>query len=127
MQTKPDYLDQLICRASAVAGSDYKLAQQLGVTRQNVSNWRHGKQKCPAGDVALMADIAGLDAEAWTARAVIASYGDTSKGKKIAGALKKAFAATGAASVLSGLAAMLIAFSVSFTPRPAEAATSYDV
>jgi DNA-binding transcriptional regulator YdaS (Cro superfamily) len=103
MQSKPDYLDQLIDRASEKAGSDYRLAQMLEVGRSTVSQWRHGKKTCPAGDVALMADIAGLVAEDWTNRAVIAAYAGTSKGEKIARALGKALVATGAVIVTSGV------------------------
>jgi hypothetical protein len=104
MQAKPDYLDQLIDKASEAAGSDYKLAAELGVTRFTVSNWRAGRKTCPAGDVALMAQIAGLDAVAWNARATAAAYQGTPKGEKLAVALGKALLVTGAA-VGSGTAA----------------------
>jgi hypothetical protein len=110
MTNKPDYLDQLIDKASKAAGNDNKLAQMLDVNRQAVSNWRHGKKTCPVGDVALMADIAGLAAEDWTNRAVIAAYAGTSKGEKIARALGKALVATGAVIVKSGANAGQIGF-----------------
>lgn len=97
MRAKPEYLDQLIDLASKAAGSDYKLAAELGVTRQNVSNWRHGKATCPAADVALMAELAGMDPEAWVSRAIMAQYEGTPKGVKLARALGKAVLATGAA------------------------------
>lgn len=100
---KPEYLDELINRASEAAGSDAELARKLEVSRAFVSDWRHGRKKCPAGDIALMADIAGLDAEAWTARAVIGQYEGTTKGTKLEAALKKALLATGAA-LLTGSA-----------------------
>jgi len=102
MQQKPDYLDRLIDLASKAAGSDYKLAAELGTSRQTVSNWRHGHKTCPAGDVALMAQLAGLDPEAWTARAVIEQYAGTAKGEKLAAALGKALLATGAVIASSG-------------------------
>ncbi len=101
MQTKPEYLDQLINLASKKAGSDYKLANQLGVNRSAVSMWRSGTKPCPVGDVVLMAEIAGLDPETWTARAVIAQYAGTPKGEKIARALGKAFLVTGGGLVSS--------------------------
>lgn len=106
--SKPDYLDQLIDAASAAAGSDYKLAQMLEVNRQNLSAWRHGRKNCPVADVALMASIAGLDAEAWHARATVSQYEGTSKGDKLFRALGKALAATGAAVASSGASAHLI-------------------
>jgi len=99
---KPDYLDQLIELASKAAGSDYKLAKMLEVNRSSVSQWRSGKKPCPAGDVALMAEIAGLEPVDWTARAVAAQYEGSEKGKRLREALKKALAATGVALVSSG-------------------------
>jgi len=108
MQTKPEYLDQLIDRASKAAGSDYKLAQRLEVTRHNVSDWRHGRKTCPAADQALMAHIAGLEAEAWGNRALIAAYEGTPKGELLKQALKKALLATGAALAISGAHAQTV-------------------
>ena len=105
MQAKPEFLSQLIDKASNATGSDYKLATELGVTRFTVSNWRAGRKTCPAGDVALMAQLAGMDPEAWTARAVVAQYEGTPKGEKLAVALGKALLATGAVIASSGAAA----------------------
>ena len=97
MQAKPEYLDQLIQKASEQAGSDYKLAQRLKVTRQMVSQWKHGHKTCPPADQALMAGIAGLDPEAWAARAIIAQHEGSEKGELLKQALKKALLATGVA------------------------------
>jgi len=105
MQTKPDYLDQLITKAAEKAGSDYKLAQLLEVSRGNVSDWRKGRRPCPAAEQALMADIAGLDASAWGARALIAPHEGTEKGERLKQALKKALLATGGAAALFGSSA----------------------
>ena len=103
MQTKPEYLDRLINLASAAAGSDYRLAQQLSTSRQAVSQWRAGVRTCPAGDVALMAQVAGLNADEWAARAVIEQYAtNPEKQAKVRAALKKASAAIGAAMLSSG-------------------------
>jgi len=93
---KPNYLDELIDRASKKAGSDAALARYLEQSRGAVSDWRAGRMKCPAGDVALMAELAGLDPDAWVARAVISQYEGTAKGAKLEAALKKALLATGA-------------------------------
>jgi len=68
----------------------------LEVPRQNLSAWKHGRKACPAGDVALMASIAGLDPVAWNARATAAAYEGTPKGEKLAAALGKALLVTGA-------------------------------
>jgi plasmid maintenance system antidote protein VapI len=100
--SKPEYLDQLLQHASDKAGSDYRLAQVLEVNRATISQWRSGKRTCPPGDVALMAEMLGLDPEAWTARAVIAQHEGTQKGVRLASALKKAVLVTGAALATSG-------------------------
>ncbi len=95
MQDKPDYLDQLIQRASDAAGSDYRLAQLLEVPRQNLSAWKHGRKTCPAADVVLMAEIAGLEPEKWAARALVSQYEGTTKGDKLFRALGKLLPAIG--------------------------------
>lgn len=103
--TQPEYLITLIDKAKEKAGSDYKLAAMLGVSRQAVSNWRHRGKSCPIADQALMASIAGLDVTAWTARAVVSQYEGTAKGDALYKALGKALLATGAVIASSGAAA----------------------
>lgn len=105
---KPDYLDQLIDKASAAAGSDYKLAKMLDSSRQAVSNWRHGQKTCPVADIVLMAEIAGLKSEEWAARALISQYEGTPKGDKLYRALGKLLAVTGVAIASSGASATMI-------------------
>jgi len=105
---KPDYLDQLIDKASEKAGSDYKLAKLIAASPQTVSNWRHAKKTCPIADVVLMAEIAGLKAEEWAARALVSQYEGTSKGDKLYRALGKTLVATGAAVASFGASAHLI-------------------
>jgi len=104
---KPEYLDELIDRASKVAGSDSELARQLEVSRSFVSDWRNNRKKCPAADQALMAHIAGLDADAWGSRALISQHAGTTKGAKLEAALKKALLATGAALASGGAQAAI--------------------
>ena len=100
-------VETLLDAAKKQTGSDYKTAQQIHVPRMQLSNWRHGKPM-PAADVALVAMLAGLDAEAWTLRAVAQTHEGTAKGDKLQKALKKALAATGAVIVSSGARAALI-------------------
>jgi transcriptional regulator with XRE-family HTH domain len=52
---------ELIDRAQNITGSAAELARQLGVTFQEVSNWRHGRRTCPPDMRARMAALAGLD------------------------------------------------------------------
>jgi hypothetical protein len=111
MSTKvfnPDYLDQLIDQASAKAGSDYKLAKMIDVSRGNVSDWRAGTRKCPVADVVLMAEIAGLESDKWAARALVKQYEGTPKGDMLYRALGKALLVTGAAIASSGASATVI-------------------
>ncbi len=104
--TKPTYLDELIDRAAGIAGSDYKLAQLLDVSRGNVSDWRHGRKPCPVAEQVLMAQIAGLKPEEWAVRAIVAQHEGTKKGDMLFRALGKALLATGAAVASSGASAL---------------------
>jgi hypothetical protein len=99
----------LLDAAKKATGSDYKTAQQIHVSRTTVSDWRNRGKPMPPGDVTLLAQLAGLDPEAWTLRAVASHYNGTAKGEKIRNALKKALAATGAAVVSNGVHAAAIA------------------
>ncbi len=89
MTTKPDYLDRLLDQASTAAGSDYKLAKLLNTQRSAISMWRAGTRPCPIENQALMASIAGLRADKWLARAVIAKHEGTEKGDMLSKALGK--------------------------------------
>lgn len=120
MSTNPDFINQLIDLAAAAAGSDYKLAQMLEVSRGNVGDWRKSRRTCPVGDVALMAEIAGLKPEEWVARALIAQYEGTTKGDKIYRALGKVSAAIGGAIATSGANALQI-----FSPEGTSNATAF--
>ena len=106
--SKPEYLDQLIDKASEAAGNDSQLAKMLEVSRQAVNDWRKGRKTCPVADQTLMASIAGLDAAAWHARATVAQYEGTSKGDKLYRVLGKALLATGVAVATSGANALVI-------------------
>lgn len=102
---KPEYLDELIDRATKATGSGKALAHELEVANTVISDWKSGRKTCSPEDQALMAELAGLDAEAWGARAMIAKHAGTSKGAKLEAALKKSLLATGAAMLSSGAVA----------------------
>ena len=113
-------LNNLIDMAKSIAGSDYKVAKLLNVSPQAVSNWRHGAKPCPAADIALIASIAGLNAEEWLIRATIQKHEGTEKGDRLMKVLGKALLATGAtvasaganATVISGMMAKVSAMVV---------------
>ena len=101
-------LNLLIDKAAAIAGSDYKLAQNLGVPRQHLSNWRTGVRACPIGEIVLMADIAGLQPDEWLAREIANKHEGTRKGERLTEALKKAWPAIGEALATSGKSALML-------------------
>jgi len=101
-------LIELIDKAHLIAGSDYRLAKQIGVTPQTVSNWRHGEKPCPPADVALIAEVVGLDPQEWLARATLWKYEGTAKGDKLNKALGKTSAAITAVLASGGAAAVAI-------------------
>lgn len=94
-------LNVLIDRATAIAGTRYKLAQALGVPPTMIYQWQKGKP-CPAADVALMAQIAGLDPVEWLVRATLEKYQGTEKGEQLQRALGKLSPATGGGTGFAG-------------------------
>lgn len=89
-------LNELMDKAKSIAGSDYALAKQLGVSRMKVSNWRHGHQPCPVEDQALIAALAGLDPAEFLVRAVVLKHQGTAKGDRLMKVLGKSSIAIGA-------------------------------
>lgn len=114
----------LLDAAAKVAGSDYKLAQLIGVPRQTVSHWRSGKKPCPVEDQALMASIAGMNPEETLIRAVLEKHANTAKGEKLLSALGNVSRRIGEAvtSVFFGSAGWALAGAL--LPNKAEAATA---
>lgn len=90
-------LNTLMDAASKRVGSDTKLAATLGISRQRISDWRHGRKTCQPEDQAVMAGIAGLNAIEVLARATVQQYEGTAKGDMLMRVLGKSFLATGAA------------------------------
>ena len=80
-------LNKLIDQASANCGSDYKLALTIHASRSNLSAWRAGTRSVPVGDLALMAELAGLDAVAITNKAILDLYVNTPKADLVRSAL----------------------------------------
>lgn len=103
-----DDLKTLIDTASKVCKSDAALARAIGAHKQNVCAWKKGTKPCPPEDVALMANIAGLDATAWLARATVHKHEGTPKGDQLMRALGKPLVATIAAVASSGANAAAI-------------------
>lgn len=121
MMTQISELNLLIDKASAIAGSDAKLAVLIGSHAQTVSNWRHGKS-CPPEMQALMAHVAGLDPVAELARATVRKFEGDKKGDLLMRALGKASRLTGAMAGFVGAVALAIS---SLIPQRAEAAPAH--
>jgi DNA-binding transcriptional regulator YdaS (Cro superfamily) len=78
----------LIDKASAIAGSDYKLAQRMGISRGNVSDWRHGRKPCSLEDRFLLAAIAGENAVKELLTGMLQRHEGTPKGEILKQAAK---------------------------------------
>lgn len=76
-------LEKLIDAASAIAGSEYKLAKELGIPQSHIWAWRHGTRTCSAEDRALMADLAGVDPWAEIAEAMTERWAGKPKGDRL--------------------------------------------
>lgn len=87
----------LIDKAKEKTGSDYRTAKLLGISCQRISDMRHGRTAVQPEDLALLASLAGMDAEAWLVRGVLAKHEGTPKGERLLAALGKASVAIGAA------------------------------
>lgn len=95
--SNPEFICQLLDRAKAITGSDYATAAKIGASRHALSDWRADRRPMPPADVALIADLAGLDAVAWTARDIAEQHAGTAKGEALQRVLKKSLVATGVA------------------------------
>lgn len=95
-------LNLLIEKATSVAGTRYKLAKYLHVTPSAVYDWEAGRKTCPAADIALMAELAGLDALQWLARATVERHQGTEKGEQLQRALGKRSPAIGGGTDSAG-------------------------
>jgi hypothetical protein len=119
-------LNLLIDKAASIAGSDYKLAQHLGVPRGHVSDWRHGRRTATPADQALMAHVAGLDPVVTLARATVEQFEGKPKGDALMKALGKASRLTGAVAGFVGAVALAI-FSMTPTSGQAQSLEQHNV
>jgi hypothetical protein len=90
----------LLDAAKHASGSDYKTAQMLDIKPSRIWEWRNGKVNPQPEDFALVAAIAGLDAEEHLVRAVLAKHADTPKGERLLSALGKGLRVIGEGATL---------------------------
>lgn len=93
---------QLLDKAKEITGSDSKTARAIHVTPQALNNWRNNRQPITPADVALLAEVVGMEPSDWLAKATVERYQGTPKGEALARALGKALLVTGATIVSSG-------------------------
>lgn len=82
-------LRELIEQAGVIAGSEYKLARELGVAPRTVTDWKAGRRPCTATDRAVMADTAGLDPFEVIADAMLEKMGGKPKEQRLREILMK--------------------------------------
>lgn len=95
---KSELVIPLLDKAREVTLSDYKTAQAIGVPRTVISDWRAGRKTTPPEDIALLAQVAGMDAGDWLVRGVLEKHAGTAKGDRLFIALGKSRPATGGGS-----------------------------
>ena len=67
----PNDLSQLITKAGAATGSEYKLAKAMGLPQRVLTDWKAGRRACTPSDRARLAGFAREDAVQELVRATI--------------------------------------------------------
>lgn len=93
-------INALLDAAKRVHGSDYKVAKLLNRSTAEVSDWRAGRRNPQPEDHALVAGLAGLDAEEALIRAMLEKHANTWKGEQLLSLLGNVLRRTGAAVTL---------------------------
>lgn len=91
-------INALLDAAKDKHGSDYKVAKLLGRQTQEISDMRYGRLTAQPEDHALIASLAGLDAEEALVRAVIAKHAGKPKGERLLSVLGNVLRRTGVAA-----------------------------
>lgn len=102
MSNQDAELVSLIKKAGLTVGSEYKLAQLMGIPQQTLSNWKAGDRTCTPEDRARLAGFANEDALQELVRSTLKKHEGTRKGEQLFQLLGKSLLQTGGASV-SGL------------------------
>lgn len=105
----------LIDKAGRLAGSEYKLAQALGVPQTHVSMWKSGKKTCTPPDRARLAAMANEDAVQELVRATMATTEGTLRGDQLKAVLGKWLHQTGGADVFGLLAVASLSYGTAWS------------
>lgn len=103
-------VQRLIAEATARIGNQNQLARAIGYPVGNVNDWAHGRRACPIQAQALMAEIAGLDAEEVALYALIEGERNPQRKESLLRVLGKGFAHTSAGASCVTFASALWAF-----------------
>lgn len=99
-------IDKLIELATEKMGTEYRLAKSIGYEQQAFTKWKSGKSPCPLEAQALMAAVAGLNANEVIAVAILERNADKPRFEKLELALGKIYAG------MNGVGLVAIAASV---------------
>jgi hypothetical protein len=102
----------LLDKAKNVAGTNTAVAKSLGISLQQLTNWRTGNATCSPENQALIAAVAGLDPAEFLVRAVVLKHQGTAKGDRLMKVLGKSSLAIGAVIGSAGAAAQQISSTV---------------
>ena len=105
----------LIDKASELIGSEYKLAQALGIDQQTISGWKAGRRTCTPPDRARLAAMANEDAVQELVRATIKTTEGTLRGEQLKTVLGKWLHQTGAAAVLGLLGVTSLSYGMAWS------------
>jgi hypothetical protein len=107
-------LNLLIAKAGEKAGSYYKLSKIIGYTESDISSWKAKRTACPIEAQALMAEVAGLNAEEVTLYAIIerAAEKNPKRGELLARALGKGLGRMSAAASCITYASVNLGFEI---------------
>ena len=92
MQDKKD-VARLIEEAKKAAGSYRAISQMTGILPPNLSSIKAGNREASPEELALLAEVAGMNAAEWLVRGVIAKHEGTEKGTRLLRALGKSLPA----------------------------------
>lgn len=98
----------LIEKAGAIAGTEYKLAQAMGIPQRVLTDWKAGRRTCTPPDRARLAGFAREDAVQELIRSTLEATAGTLRGEQLMRVLGKQLRVTGGVihTVLLGLASL---------------------
>lgn len=108
----------LLDAAARTTGSDYKTAQLVGKTRQQISDMRHGRLTAQPEDHALIAAAAGLDPEEALVRATLEKHANTAKGERLLSVLGNVLRRTGGMATLLSFGSAGLAMTLAIAASP---------